>query len=112
MHEVPMAKVDLSSESTKVEVDRLKERCVSLEASIVTLTDNQEKSIFDAIAAQSDEQDLRVWKLTAGTTMQLSLDSCERNLLIIGLKADWDPKASSFDIFGQFAKISLKLNES
>ena len=43
--------------------------------------------------------------------MQLSLDGCKRNLLVIGLKADWDPNASSFEIYGKFAKTDLKLNQ-
>ena len=107
-----MAKVDSSSESNKVEMDRLKERCATLEANLVSLTDNNKKAISDAILAQSDEQDLRIWKLIAGTTMQLSLESCERNLLIIGLKPTWDPKATFFDIFKDFARTNLKLNES
>ena len=92
-HEALMAKVDSSSESNKVEMDR--PCCATLEV----------------ILAQSDEQDLRIWKLTAGATMQLQLDSCECNLLIIGMKPTWNPKATSFEIFKDSARNSLQLSE-
>ena len=106
-----MAKFEQSSESTKSEIDGIKVHCASLETKVVKLFETQDKTISEAVALQSNEQDHRVWKLTAGTCMQLTLDSCRRNLLVIGMKADWDPNASSFEIYGKFAKNDLKLTQ-
>ena len=108
MYNALQAKVDSSTESHKAELNLLKERSATLESNLDSMKDN---IISEVTTAQADDQDLRIWKLTAGATMQLQLDMSERNLLIIGIKQTWNPKATSYEIYKEFARSSLQISE-